>query len=67
MRKNKLAFGGREFLFQKSEKTALRLASVYCQGEGIAAVISYVVFNFQLWMQYVLWPIHLLHDCAYPS
>lgn len=62
-----MAFGEREFPFQKGQKTALHLASVYCEGEGIAAVFSHVVFNFQLQMQRVLCPIHLLHDRPSPS
>lgn len=45
MRKNKVAFGEREFPFQKSQKTALCLASVYCEGEGIAAVFSHFQFS----------------------
>lgn len=62
-----MAFGEREFLFQKGRKTALHLASIYCEDAGIATVFSHVVFNFQLQMQCVLCAVHLLHDHAYSS
>lgn len=44
--KNKMAFGEREFPFQKGQKTALHFAGVCCEGER-TAVRSHNLSGFQ--------------------